>query len=436
MDVFDQARGNIRSALNNFLPKQINAGSNQKWYQQPTIGNRTSGSANQGLSNKVLGAQRGFLADNSYDNLMYKKQAQAMADALSNPGTGQGSGGMGSPAGTEWAKVNQWDSLISSAIAKVQRETGIAVPGNVVKAVMKLESGGENVGCNQWGYCGLMQTGSGSWINNFDASYNRTPEGNIYYGVQELANWYKGIGTSNWTDAAAAYFSGYNYDNPGVSDGYGTTVGQYRQIIESNLAALNAAGGSSGGAGWSSGGGGRGIQALFGPAADSQNDFGVTSGNGLYGYGTSYGLNGSQHTGVDVMQPLGSPLYAPAGGTVVCVGCWRNDHFTGGVGRIEIEMPDGARVLYDHTNKSYVQVGQRLQGGELIGTSGGMYSPHTHIEVRIPDSRQSSGYRMVDPVQYFGGYVGGGGGGGSQVTQQPQQQAYGWDILRNMLGGR
>jgi len=47
-----------------------------------------------------------------------------------------------------------------------------------------------------------------------------------------------------------------------------------------------------------------------------------------------------------------------------------------------------------------------------------MYSPHTHLEVRVPDSSQSSGYRLVDPGAYFGG--GGGfapqGGGGQQQS--------------------
>jgi len=341
-----------------------------------------------------------------------------------DPFGGSGDGGqMGSPTGGGWDAVNQWNSLISSAIARVKAETGISVPGNVVKAVMKLESGGVNTGCNQWGYCGLMQTGPGSWINGFDSSYNSTPEGNIYYGVQELANWYKAVGTGNWIDGAAAYFSGYNYDNPGVSDGYGTTVGQYRQIIQQNLAALGGLNGGGMFGGGQTGGlfggqsGGSVLQSMF-PSGNPGFDFGVSSGNGLYGYGTAYGLNGTQHTGMDIPQPLGSPLYAPGNGVVVCVGCWRNDHITGGVGRIELEMPDGARILYDHTYSSAVQVGQRVQAGTLLGTSGGMYSPHTHLEVRVPDSSQSSGYRLVDPGAYFGG--GGGfapqGGGGQQQS--------------------
>ena len=437
MVAFDQAQTSIRSALNNFLPKQIQASTQKNWYQNPVVGSKPSGSVAQGFNSRVLGAQRGFLAENSYDNLMYKKQAEAMAAALQNPGTGQGSGTMGNPTGGNWENVNKWNSAIDTAINRVKNEFGVAVPANIVKAVMELESGGVNVGCNASGYCGLMQTGSGSNVNNFNAAYNATPEGNLYYGVQELANWYKAVGTGSWTDASLAYFSGYNYNKPWVSDGH-YTVADYRAHIERNLATLQSAGGTMGGppagTGSHAGSAFSGIQALFGPAANSNNDFGVTSGNGLYGYGTAYGLNGSQHTGVDVMQPLGSPLYAPAGGTVVCVGCWRNDHLTGGVGRIEIEMPDGARVLFDHTNQSYVQVGQRLNGGELIGTSGGMYSPHTHMEVRIPDSRYSSGYRLVDAVQYFGGYV--GGGATQPAGRQLNGPGLGWSALRDLLNGR
>jgi hypothetical protein len=341
------------------------------------------------------------------------------ADPFAQPG---GGGQMGSPTGGGWDAVNQWNGLIQSAIERVAREKGITVPGNVVKAVMKLESGGVNTGCNAWGYCGLMQTGPGSWIDGFDASYNSTPEGNIYFGVQELANWYNAVGTGDWVDGAAAYFSGWNYDNPGVSDGYGTTVGQYRQIIQQNLSELGGAGGSMFGGGGSGGSlfggqaGGSVLQSMF-PNSQLGYDFGVESSNGLYGYGTAYGLSGTQHTGMDNPAPLGSPMYAPGDAVVVCVGCWRNDHITGGVGRIELEMPDGARILYDHSFSSAVQVGQRVQAGTLLGTTGGMYSPHTHLEVRVPDPSQSSGYRLVDPAAYFGGGAGfapqGGGGASS-----------------------
>lgn len=154
-------------------------------------------------------------------------------------------GTVGNPTGNGWENVNRWNSQISAAVQRVSQMTGITVPANVVKAVMKLESGGENVGYNFAEYGGLMQVGAGSNVSDWDASYAATPEGNIYYGVQELANWYKAVGTGNWIDAAAAYFAGYNYNNYSIADGYGTTVGQYRQTIQNNLDQLQAAGGST-----------------------------------------------------------------------------------------------------------------------------------------------------------------------------------------------
>jgi len=376
-----------------------------------------------------------FLGKYNMDTFLQAEQMAAYERAQQQNTGGGNTGGMGSPGG-QYANVDRWNNDIMTAIQRVQQEFGMSVPPNVVKAVMMLESGGQMVGCNAWGYCGLMQTGAGSNVSNFNAAYNNTVEGNLYYGVQELANWYRAIGTGNWVDAAAAYFSGWNYDNPNVSDGYGTTVAQYRNIITQHLAAFNGATQGGGGSSGSGYGGAAGALATMFPQGNPGYDFGVSSGNGLYGYGTSYGLNGTQHTGMDVPQPLGSAIHSPGDAVVVCVGCWRNDHITGGIGRIELEMPDGAHILYDHTYSSAVRVGDRVTRGQFIGTSGGMYSPHTHLEVRVPDSSQPSGWRLVDPAAYFAGYVGGGGysqngGFGGNVSrpmtslQRAQQVLYG-----------
>jgi len=345
-----------------------------------------------------------FLGRYNMDSFLANQAAERAARQQQQVSGGTGNSSIGNGGGA-YANVDRWNSQILTAVDRVKREFGIDVPPNLVKAVMMLESEGNMVGCNEDGYCGLMQTGAGSNVANFDAGYNATVEGNIYYGTQELANWYRDIGTGNWIDAAAAYFSGWNYNNYSVSDRYGTDVGAYRSRIEQYLAVFNGGSQQYGGGG----GGARNALATMFPNGEPGYDFGVSSGNGLYGYGTSYGLNGSQHTGMDVPQPLGSSLYAPGDAIVVCVGCWRNDHITGGVGRIELEMPDGARVLYDHTYSSAVNVGDRVVAGQFLGTSGGMYSPHTHLEVRVPDSSQEAGYRLVDPAAYFAGYVGGGG---------------------------
>lgn len=404
------------------MPRNVTSGLGMP--QSSTYYNYKSKGFNESLSQ--------FLGKYNMETLMAQQAAEAAARAQQNQGGFTGNtGGIGN-AGGEYANVDRWNNDIMTAVNRVAQEFGINVPPNVVKAVMMLESQGQMVGCNAWGYCGLMQTGAGSNVSNFNAAYNNTVEGNLYYGVQELANWYRAVGTGDWIDAAAAYFSGYNYNNPNVSDGYGTTVGQYRQIIQKHLAAFNAGtqgGGFSGGQGY---GGAQGALATMFPRGNPGYDFGVSSGNGLYGYGTSYGLNGTQHTGMDIPQPLGSPLHSPGHATVVCVGCWRNDHITGGIGRIELEMPDGARILYDHTYSAAVRVGDQVTPGQFIGTSGGMYSPHTHLEVRVPDSSQSSGWRLVDPAAYFAGYVGGGGyssGGGFSANQPRTQQQRAQQIL-------
>jgi murein DD-endopeptidase MepM/ murein hydrolase activator NlpD len=82
---------------------------------------------------------------------------------------------------------------------------------------------------------------------------------------------------------------------------------------------------------------------------------------------------------------------------------------TGGIGRIEVLMPDGAHVLFDHTFSSVVRVGDQVQAGQLLGYTGGMNFPHTHLEVRYPDRSLASGYRLIDPLQYFGAGVSGMG---------------------------
>lgn len=398
--------------------------------------NITNG-ASSAMGNSALSR---FLAKNSFANVMAATQARmqaAIGDASSTSGATGGGATMGNPSGGNWANVNQWNNQITAAIARVRQEFGISVPANVVKAVMELESGGVNVGMNNAGYGGLMQVGPGSNVANYDSGYAATPEGNIYYGVQELANWYKV--TKSWDTAPLAYFSGYNYNKPYVSDGH-YTVADYQAHIARNMQALNGAtqgsyGSTASGSGWSGGGGA--LKTMM-PSGNISYAFGEHSDNGLYGYGTSYGLDGAQHAGLDVSQPLGSKLYAPGNATVVCVGCWRNDHLTNGVGRIELELPNGTRILYDHTNLSYVQVGQKVQAGTLLGTSGGMYVPHTHLEVRVPDSSQSSGYRLVDPVAFFSGS--GWGGGSSPTTQglfagQPGQKMTALDRAKQIVWG-
>jgi murein DD-endopeptidase MepM/ murein hydrolase activator NlpD len=335
-------------------------------------------------------------------------------------------GPMGSPADAKWALVNRYDSIT----AKVSAQTG--VPANVIKAIMWYESRGEldavSPQTSSGRYFGLMQVGATSSVPEYmkSADWMRgNPERQILAGATELANKYRAVGATSWEQAAAAYF-GFG------TDVLGTSTNTYVNAFRANMTELANAGGSGagmnapGGAGGLTGTGGNAMTTMFGGRASlvDWGAFGVNSSNGLYDYGADMGLNGLQHTGLDVPLPRGTPLFAPSGATVICPGgpnCGSfGDWLGGGIGRIELQMPDGARVIYGHSNTANVRAGQQVAAGTQIGTSGGMNSWHTHLEVRVPDPSTPSGWRLVDPLQYFGsGYQSVLGSGGISAGYSP-----------------
>ena len=95
----------------------------------------------------------------------------------------------------------------------------------------------------------------------------------------------------------------------------------------------------------------------------------------------SSGARGDVHTGVDIGARAGTPVRAPARGTVAFAG-WQN-----GYGRtIILEHGHGVHSLYGHLSKFVVKSGQRVEQGAIIGltgNSGHSSGPHLHYEVRV-----------------------------------------------------
>jgi murein DD-endopeptidase MepM/ murein hydrolase activator NlpD len=92
-------------------------------------------------------------------------------------------------------------------------------------------------------------------------------------------------------------------------------------------------------------------------------------------------LHGSN--GVDVANVCGTPVYAAAAGTVTLsdgIG-WNY-----GYGKyIIIKHPNGVSTLYAHGSRLLVEVGERVEQGQLImlmGTTGRSTGCHLHFEVR------------------------------------------------------
>jgi LysM repeat protein len=101
-----------------------------------------------------------------------------------------------------------------------------------------------------------------------------------------------------------------------------------------------------------------------------------------------------RHTGVDIANHIGTPIYAADSGTVVIAqGGWN-----GGYGNtIVIDHGGGKRTRYGHASKLFVKVGDEVEKGENIaamGSTGNSTGPHLHFEVLINGSR-------TNPLNYI-----------------------------------
>jgi len=112
------------------------------------------------------------------------------------------------------------------------------------------------------------------------------------------------------------------------------------------------------------------------------------------------GIGSTNHQGIDIGAPIGTPILASADGVVTQVrntdqGGWGLfviiDH--GGAG------PSGAsyQTIYAHNSRNLVSVGQTVVQGQVIaeiGSTGTSTGPHLHFEIR-------RGGTPVDPLLYF-----------------------------------
>lgn len=88
---------------------------------------------------------------------------------------------------------------------------------------------------------------------------------------------------------------------------------------------------------------------------------------------------GTTHTGLDIANAIGTPVYAAADATVLDSGP------ADGFGLwVRLQHDDGTTTVYGHIDQTLVTVGQRVQAGEQIATVGNRgqsTGPHLHFEV-------------------------------------------------------
>ena len=88
-----------------------------------------------------------------------------------------------------------------------------------------------------------------------------------------------------------------------------------------------------------------------------------------------------RHTGLDIANKVGTPLYAAAAGKVEFSG-WSNGYGY----NVVINHGSGKKTRYAHASKLFVKVGQSVDRGENIaamGSTGWSTGPHIHFEVIV-----------------------------------------------------
>lgn len=135
--------------------------------------------------------------------------------------------------------------------------------------------------------------------------------------------------------------------------------------------------------------------------------YGPTTFDGGYSYCHAYtDYGGLFHCGIDIAIPSGTPLFAGEDATVVVVGSdyfedW-NRPWAENAGELRFETAAGTHIIYGHMSRIDVHEGDDVVAGDATGVSGYANGDHVHIEVRELDASFASGYRTVDPVDYFG----------------------------------
>ena len=94
------------------------------------------------------------------------------------------------------------------------------------------------------------------------------------------------------------------------------------------------------------------------------------------------------HTGIDIMYPKGTQIYAAKSGVVVV-----SEKKTTGYGnRIVINHGNGYATLYAHCSELLVNVGETVNAGDIIakvGTTGRSTGNHLHFEVILDGVTQN-----------------------------------------------
>ena len=98
------------------------------------------------------------------------------------------------------------------------------------------------------------------------------------------------------------------------------------------------------------------------------------------------------HSGLDIGAPVGTPVRAPAPGTVVFAGVHAEYGQT-----LIVDHGNDTKSIYGHLSRLHVAVNQKVERGEAIaltGNTGRSSGPHLHYEIQVKG-------QSVNPTSYL-----------------------------------
>ncbi len=115
--------------------------------------------------------------------------------------------------------------------------------------------------------------------------------------------------------------------------------------------------------------------------------------NSTYGSRVSpWSAEAEFHSGLDIGAPVGTPVKAPAPGTVVFAGVHAEYGQT-----LIVDHGNETKSLYGHLSRISVAVNQKIERGDVIahtGNTGRSSGPHLHYEIQVKG-------QSVNPTGYL-----------------------------------
>jgi murein DD-endopeptidase MepM/ murein hydrolase activator NlpD len=106
-----------------------------------------------------------------------------------------------------------------------------------------------------------------------------------------------------------------------------------------------------------------------------------------------YGIRwGKLHAGVDLAAPEGTPYKAVHAGTVTQAGYYGGYGYT-----VTVKNADGTEVIYAHSRRVLVKVGDQVKAGQVLGetgNTGASFGTHLHLEIHVKG-------QPLDPIPFL-----------------------------------